>query len=139
MLLDLSQCFFQQQGKAHLPTLNMPFFERVQFVKTPYPYFLTPPQCFVQQQGKAPLPTLNMPLFERVQLVKPRPCFFTPLHCFVQQQEKAYLHTLNMPFSHKSTLYNAPFPTVKVFFFHKMHVVECPPPCFLTPVKCLVQ
>ena len=67
---DLSPCFFQQQGKAHLPTLNMPFFKRVQLLKIQYPCFLTPLQCFVQQQesGKAKLHRLRKP-FERCKVL----------------------------------------------------------------------
>ena len=137
--VDSSQCFVQQQGKAHLPTLNMPlstkstlynrpihafwlrlmlcpkaresplahsehpFFKRVQLVKRPYPYFLTPCQCFVQHQGKAHLPTLNMP-------EQSPPCpnahslLFDSSQCFVQQQGKAHLPTLNIPSSKECNL-----------------------------------
>ena len=35
------QCFVQQQGKAHLPTLNMPLFYKVHLVQSSNPCFLT--------------------------------------------------------------------------------------------------
>ena len=79
MLLDHSQCFVQQQGKAHLPTLNMPFFKRVQLLKIPYPCFLTPLQCFVEQPSKAHLPTLNMPFFYKVHLAETSLAWFLTL------------------------------------------------------------
>ena len=53
-----------QQGKAHLPTLNMPFFCKVHHVESQMHVkcmVLDPWQCFVQQQGKAPSPTVSMP------------------------------------------------------------------------------
>ena len=68
MLVNPRQCFVQQQGKAHLPTLNMPFFKRVQLLKISYSCFLTPLVFFVQLQGKAHFPTLNMPFFYKVHL-----------------------------------------------------------------------
>ena len=115
MLLDPGQRFVQQQGKADLPTPDMPVSEKVQLVKTSYRYFLTPLQCYVQQQGKSHLPSLKMPLFERVQLVKPHPCFLTPLQSFVYQQKKAHLATVKMPFVEKG------------------HRVQYADPCLLTP------
>ena len=73
----INQCFVQQQGKAHLPTLNMP--EQSPPCANTHSLLFDSSQCFVQQQGKAHLPTLNMPIFELVQLVKSRyPCFLTP-------------------------------------------------------------
>ena len=59
MLLNSGQCFVKQQGKAHLPTLNMPQ-QRPPGTNAPSMLFDFS-KCFVQQQAKAHLPTLNIP------------------------------------------------------------------------------
>ena len=76
MFLDCGQCFVQQQGKAHLPTLNM----REQ--RPPCPnaqsMLFDSSQCFVQQQGKAHLPTLNILLPKSATSKKATSMFLDP-------------------------------------------------------------
>ena len=118
-LLTPRQCFVQQQGKAHLRTLNMPLFYKVRLVQSSNTCFLIVAKALLSSKGKPTCP-LRTSLFKRVQLMKsPYPCFLTPLHCFVQQQAKAHLSTQNMP------------------LFYKAHLVQSSNPCFLTPANAL--
>ena len=112
MFLDPLQCFVQQQGKAHLPTLNMFLFYKVHLVQSSNPCF-HPTSMLCSAARESPLAHSEHPFFKRVPLVKcPYPCFLTPLQCFVQQQGKAHLPTLNM------------------FLFYKVHLVQSSNPCF---------
>ena len=56
MFLNPGQCFAQQQGKAHLPTLNMPLFYKVHLVQSSNPCFLTPANALFSSKGKPTCP-----------------------------------------------------------------------------------
>ena len=150
-------CFVQQQGKAHLPTLNMPPSYKIHLLQSSNPCFLTPANALFSSKRKPTCPSEHS-FFKRVQLVKsPYPCFLTPLQGFVQQQGKAHLPTLNMPPSYKIhhvqssnpcflTPANALFsskgkPTCpsEHSFFKRVQLVKSHYPCFLTPLQGFVQ
>ena len=90
MLLDPSQCFVRQQGKAHLPTLNMPFFKKVQLVKNPISMLLDPTSMLCSAARESPLVHSEHPLFLQSPPRRNVKCMvLDPRQCFVQQQGKA--------------------------------------------------
>ena len=91
------QCLVQQQGKAHLPTLE-PLLQKNATCKTPISMFLDPTSMHCSAARESPLAHS-----EHAPFLQSPPCTIVQSmlldcgQCFVQQQRKVHLPTLNMP------------------------------------------
>ena len=109
------QCFFQQQGKAHLPTLNLPLFYKVHLVPSSNPCFLTPANALFSSKEKPTCP-LRTSLLQKSATCK------TSISMFLDPTSMLCSAARESPLAHSEHP-----------FFKRVPLVKRPYPYFLTP------
>ena len=150
------QCFVQQQGKAHLPTLNMPLSYKIHLVQSSNPCFLTPANALFSSKGKPTCPLRTFLLQKSATCKKPISMFLDPTSVLCSAARESPLAHSEHPFFKRVQLVKRSYPclltprqcfvqsqgkahlsTQNMPLFYKVHLVQSSNPCFLTPANAL--
>ena len=113
------KCFVQQQGKAHLPTLNMPLFYKGHLVQSSNPCPLTPANALFTSKVSPLAHSHHAPTMSTL--------YKLPIHAFRLQR-------MLCPAARESSLAHSEYA-----FFKGVQLVKSRYPSFLTPLQCFVQ